>query len=174
MATFAALYPCGCTESIATVSQAEGEVAVPKPIAGKADRIVIEKAARKLHIVQNGKRVRTYGVSLGGNPEGHKQCEGDQRTPEGVYQLTYVNERSSYYRSVFIDYPNAADKAAAAERGCSPGGEIFIHGLPNGMGPAGKLYASRDWTLGCIAIGNDEIDELIGALEFPTPVEILP
>lgn len=105
---------------------------------------------------------------------GRKSCEGDRKTPEGVYVIDRRKPNSRYHRALHISYPNAEDRRRAEQRGVSPGGDIMIHGLPNGMGAIGSLHLKRDWTLGCIAMTNQEIDELWQAVPNGTLVEIVP
>ena len=133
----------------------------------------VEKGARRLLLLDaSGAARRTYrGIQLGDAPQGHKQFEGDERTPEGRYLIDYGNPRSAYHLSLHISYPNAADKAFAESRGTSPGGDIFIHGQPNGL--AG-VRGMGDWTDGCIALSNPEIEELWTLVRDGTPIEITP
>ena len=138
------------------------------------DRIVVEKGARQMHLLDHGKTVRTYRVALGRDPLGHKQQEGDSRTPEGLYVIDARNPGSRFHLSLRVSYPNAEDRRRAAARGVAPGGDIFIHGLPNGDGDAGRDYAGRDWTDGCIAVTNAEIREIWAMVKDGTPIEIRP
>jgi murein L,D-transpeptidase YafK len=137
-------------------------------------KIVVEKADRRLRVMSGEKTIAAYGVSLGGNPLGDKQCEGDNRTPEGVYVLDGKNAGSGYYRAFHVSYPNDDDRRQAAARGCSPGGDIMVHALPNGLGWIGRFHRFRDWTRGCIAITNEEMDQLWRAVPVGTPIEIRP
>ncbi|MDG5748910.1 L,D-transpeptidase family protein [Qipengyuania sp. XHP0207] len=138
-----------------------------------ADFILIDKSDRMLWVYQGANVIRTYrGLQFGDQPLGHKQFEGDERTPEGRYTIAYGNPQSSYFLSLFIDYPNAADRAYAEARGRSPGGLIFIHGQPNGL-PDDQRIAG-DWTDGCIALSNSEIAELWSLVPDGTPIEIRP
>jgi murein L,D-transpeptidase YafK len=139
-----------------------------------ADRVLIEKAARKLTLYRGQNVMRAYRIALGGHPTGKKQCQGDQRTPEGRYIIDGRNRNSRYHRSLQISYPNAADREAAQKRGCSPGGDIMIHGLPKGYGWVGKLHTTSDWTLGCIAVTNQEIEEIWNLVPDGTLVVIHP
>jgi len=139
-----------------------------------ADRILIEKAARKLTLYRGQNVVRTYRVALGNHPTGRKQCQGDKRTPEGRYIIDGRNKGSRYHRSLHISYPNAADRDAAKRLKCNPGGDIMIHGLTNGYGWVGKLHTTVDWTLGCIAVTNQEIEEIWNLVPNGTPVVINP
>lgn len=137
----------------------------------RIDRIVIWKAKRRLELYFRGRMVRRYRIALGFNPKGHKVKEGDGRTPEGIYRIDLRNPRSRFYRSLRISYPNARDRARARARGVSPGGDIYIHGQPNGLAALrGRLPG--DWTLGCVALTNREMSELWRAVKIGTPVEI--
>jgi murein L,D-transpeptidase YafK len=111
---------------------------------------------------------------LGGVPVGSKTEPGDHKTPEGVYALDSHNVHSHFYKSIHISYPNAHDRAAARERGVSPGGDVFVHGLPNGYGWVGAAHRAKDWTDGCIAVTDAEIDEIWSAVADGTPIEIRP
>ena len=139
----------------------------------RADFVLVDKSERTLWVYQDGAVIRTYsGLQYGDAPFGHKQFEGDERTPEGRYTIDYGNPQSSYYLSLHITYPNAQDRAYAAARGRSPGGLIFIHGQPNGM-PFDDRVAG-DWTDGCIALSNTQIAELWSLIPDGTPIEIRP
>lgn len=150
---------------------ATGEEALPG--IPEVDHIIVAKAARTmmLHDAQ-GKVVYTVqGIQLGDAPQGHKQFQGDERTPEGHYTIDYANPNSSYHLSLHISYPNAADRAFARRQGRDPGGLIFIHGQPNWL-PAGRM--AGDWTDGCIAVSDEEMDALWEAVPDGTPIEIAP
>lgn len=154
---------------VAAAGPAAGQAAQSLPT---ADFVLVDKSARVLTLFADGRPYRNYtGLQLGAAPEGHKQFEGDERTPEGRYTIDYGNPDSSYWLSLHISYPNDADRAFAEERGRSPGGAIFIHGQPNWL-PFGRLPG--DWTDGCIALGNAEIEELWGLVPDGTPIEIRP
>ena len=127
-----------------------------------------------MELMRTGQVLRTYKIALGGNPVGAKMRQGDHRTPEGVYVIDRRNEHSQYHRSLHISYPNAADRERARKLGVSPGGDIFIHGLPNGYGFIGAAHRARDWTDGCIAVTDQEIEEIWKLVDNGTPVEILP
>ncbi len=133
----------------------------------------VEKAARRLMLLdEQGRVIRAYSdIQLGDDPAGHKRFQGDERTPEGRYVIDYGNENSAYHLSLHISYPNAADRQAAARQGRSPGGAIFIHGQPNSL-RFGRIPG--DWTDGCIALSNREIEELWALVPDATPIEILP
>ncbi len=145
----------------------------PLPIETVADKVLIEKKARRLTLFNNRKSLKSYRIALGPNSEGKKKEEGDKRTPEGTYMIDRRKERSSYHRALHISYPNPDDIAQAKARGVSPGGDIMVHGLPNGIGFLGKLHVKRDWTLGCIAVTNSEIDEIWRVVTDGTTVEIV-
>ncbi len=139
-----------------------------------ADRIVIWKSKRQLQLYSKGSILKSYEVSLGRNPIGPKQQEGDNRTPEGLYAVESHNPRSSFHKALRVSYPSDADRISAAQRGVSPGGDIMIHGTPNGLGFIGRLHRRIDWTSGCIAVTNPEIDEIYRAVPDGTPIEIHP
>jgi murein L,D-transpeptidase YafK len=141
----------------------------------KADRIVIEKSQRLLILQRGDKAIRTYPVALGAAPKGAKQFEGDQRTPEGVYKIDFRNDRSNFHRALRISYPSEADRVRALDTGANPGGQIMIHGLKNGQGWMGARHlGSGDWTDGCIAVTNEQIEEIWSLVDLGTPVEIRP
>jgi murein L,D-transpeptidase YafK len=140
----------------------------------KADKVLVEKGERRLTLWRQGQALKAYRVALGPNAAGHKQEEGDGRTPEGRYRVDWRNPQSKFHLSLHVSYPNDSDKTRAAQRGVSPGGEIMIHGLPNGAGGLGALHYRRDWTAGCIAVNNEEIEEIWDAVDDGTEIEILP
>ena len=137
------------------------------------DRVFVDKSDRVLKLMSDGKVIRSYRIALGDSPSGHKQQEGDQRTPVGVYTLDYKNENSIAHRSIHISYPNTADKAYAKKLGVSAGGNIMIHGQMNGFGYLALFNQRRDWTDGCIAVTNDEMDEIMAAVTLGTPIKIV-
>ena len=135
--------------------------------------MLVDKSDRTLTLYAVGQPIRTItGIQLGDAPVGHKQFEGDERTPEGRYTIHTRNPRSAYRLSLRIDYPNATDRALAESYGLSPGGDIFIHGQPNRMPVDDRMEG--DWTDGCIAVSNAEIAMLWDAIEDGTPIEIRP
>ncbi len=144
----------------------------PPPLSGTVDRIVIEKAARRMQLVQDGKPVRTYRIALGFTPEGDKIRQGDGKTPEGEFTIDRRNDESAFHLSLGLDYPRPADRARAAKGGYSPGGDIFIHGQPNALPEGFKLKG--DWTAGCIALTNAEMREVWAVTPIGTRVEIRP
>ncbi|MDD2336939.1 MAG: L,D-transpeptidase family protein [Geobacteraceae bacterium] len=141
---------------------------------GSVDRIVIEKKARKLRLISQGDVIKTYKIALGGNPVGPKEREGDNKTPEGIYCINARNRDSHYHRSLSISYPNERDKKRASELGVSPGGDIMIHGIKKGFSWVGEAQAEVDWTKGCIAVTDEEIEEIDKLAPNGTIVEIRP
>ncbi len=141
----------------------------------KADQVIVLKAERKLLLMRNNQVLRTYRVSLGGDPVGPKRRRGDSKTPEGEYVLDRRNPKSQFYRSIHISYPNADDVSRARKLGFSPGGDLFIHGLPGWLKPNSKHRLPLDWTDGCIAVTtNHEMDEIWVAVADGTPIVIKP
>lgn len=157
----------------AAVAPAEPSALPSRPAAPtQADFVLVDKSDRTLTLYVDGRPFKTYrGLQFGGAPMGHKHFEGDERTPQGRYWIDYRNPASAYHLSLHISYPNAADAAYARGRGRSPGGEIFIHGQPNWL-TSGRL--SGDWTDGCIALSDAQIEELWSAIPDGTPIEIRP
>lgn len=147
--------------------------AIPITDKTKIDKVYVDKSERILQLLSGDDVIRTYHVALGDSPAGHKRQEGDERTPIGNYKLDYKNENSKYYRSIHVSYPNAADKAQARNRGVSPGGDIMIHGQPNGYGHLAETTQQRDWTDGCIAVTDDEMDEIMLVYKAGMPIEIV-
>ena len=149
----------------------------PPPLAPAdqtADTVVVDKAARRLILLRNDVEIAAYDVSLGSAPIGHKQREGDERTPEGTYVIDWRNDQSIAHLSLHISYPNANDPQAAAARNESPGGNIMIHGILKGWGWLGRLHLAWDWTNGCIAVTNTEMREIWSLVPNGTPIKILP
>jgi murein L,D-transpeptidase YafK len=140
----------------------------------KANRILVEKSIRRLSLLRDGIMIKSYRVALGGAPIGNKQQEGDNRTPEGIYKIDRRNEKSKFHLSLHISYPTPAEIEAAEQRGVSPGGDIMVHGLPNGLGYIGSLHYQKDWTAGCIAVTDEEIEEIWNAVSDGTVIEIRP
>lgn len=138
------------------------------------DSVVVLKSKRELHVFAKGKRLKVYHVALGTHPVGHKQYEGDGKTPEGLYTINDRNPNSDYHKNLGISYPNAADRDSALAKGLSPGGDVKIHGLRNGFGAIGNMHRTRDWTAGCIAVTDEEIDELYRAVKIGSPIRIKP
>lgn len=144
----------------------------PPPLTGAVERIVIEKAARRMQLFQDGKPVRTYQIALGFTPAGDKARQGDGKTPEGEFTIDRRNAKSAFHLSLGLDYPKPKDRNRATEAGYSPGGDIFIHGQPNALPDGFKLKG--DWTAGCIAVTNREIQEIWAVTPIGTKVEIRP
>ena len=139
-----------------------------------ADKVLIEKQAWRLTLFSNGEVIKTYPVALGGDPIGPKEREGDNKTPEGLYIIDSRNGNSGYHLSLHISYPNAEDKRRARELGVRPGGDIMIHGIKNGFSPVGASHADVDWTQGCIAVTDQEMEEIYKLVPNGTLVEITP
>ena len=140
----------------------------------QADKVLIQKSARRLTLLRNGKPLRSYHVSLGPNPKGAKEREGDERTPEGVYTIDSRNAYSKYHLALHVSYPNAADRARARRLHVRPGGEIMIHGTPNRWRGLRLVFEHTDWTAGCIAVSDKEIEEIWKLVPNGTVVEIRP
>lgn len=160
---------------VKTSSQAKKAVDKGQPIPSTliVDKVFVDKSERILKLLSKDTVVKSYRIALGDSPIGHKQQQGDQRTPVGYYTLDYKNENSIAHRSIHVSYPNAADKAQAKSRGVNPGGDIMIHGQMNGFGHLAGLNQQRDWTDGCIAVTNDEMDEIMAAVKVGTAIEIV-
>jgi murein L,D-transpeptidase YafK len=143
----------------------------PLPI---ADSIVIEKKARRLTLYHQGRPLGSFLVALGANPVGDKRIAGDRRTPEGLFSIDGKNDKSDFHLALHISYPDSAHRARAESLGASPGGDILIHGLRNGQGSSGAFHRTVDWTDGCIALTDPEIERVWSAVSVGTPVEIKP
>jgi murein L,D-transpeptidase YafK len=140
----------------------------------QADRIVIEKSKRTMTLMSGGALLKTYKVALGGQPVGAKQRIGDHKTPEGLYVVDQKKAASQFHRALHISYPNARDRENAHKLSVSPGGDVEIHGLGAKYGWVGAAHRQMDWTDGCIAVTNEEIDEIWPLVAVGTPVEIKP
>lgn len=149
-------------------------VAGAKGLSAPVTRIVVEKEKRLMTVYNGTRLLKSYRIALGGNPLGHKQHEGDSRTPEGRYIIDGKNPNSSFHLSLKISYPNRADTQKARRKGLSPGGAIMIHGTPGGLSTLNAMGFYSDWTAGCIAITNAEIEELFAAVRVGTPIVIRP
>lgn len=139
----------------------------------KADKVIVVKSKRILMLLRDGEILKAYRIALGKNPEGKKVMAGDKKTPEGRYTL-FKNSNSRFHLSLRISYPNESDIENAERLGVSPGGDIMIHGLPEGLAEFGKFHRYYDWTDGCIAVTNSEIEEIYQMVEDGTPIEIKP
>jgi murein L,D-transpeptidase YafK len=146
----------------------------PLPRDAVADRIVVEKSARRLTLMRNGTVLKTYRVALGRAPAGAKEFEGDQRTPEGLYTIDFHKPDSDYHLALHVSYPEQRDIERAAAQGLSAGSDIMIHGLPNGRGWIGRFHRRSDWTAGCVAVADFEIEEIFRVVPDGTPIEIRP
>ncbi|MGI9249052.1 MAG: L,D-transpeptidase family protein [Woeseiaceae bacterium] len=139
-----------------------------------AEKVVIEKASRKLHLVQNGEAFRTFKIALGIRPVGDKTREGDFKTPEGTYLLDSRNKNSDFFLAIHVSYPNSGDRQEASQLGVNPGGSIMIHGQPNIPTRSEAYYRTQDWTNGCIAVSNSDMIDIWLMTGENTPIEIRP
>jgi murein L,D-transpeptidase YafK len=146
----------------------------PLPIEQKADQIVVVKSSHTMMLMANGRVLKTYKVALGRGPSGPKVREGDNKTPEGEYVIDQKNAKTRFHLALHISYPNGADKERARKAGVDPGGAIMIHGLAHGFGWLGSVQHEVDWTEGCIAVSNSEIEEIWRLVPAGTPIEIKP
>jgi len=146
----------------------------PLPRDAVADRVLVEKSARRLTLLRNSSAVKTYRIALGRAPMGPKEYEGDQRTPEGIYTIDFHKPDSDYHLALHVSYPEPRDVDRAAAQGLSAGSDIMIHGLPNGRGWIGRFHRRSDWTAGCVAVTDFEIEEIYRAVPDGTPIEIRP
>ena len=146
----------------------------PLPAGTTIDRIVVQKSARRLSIFRDASRIKTYRIALGANPVGAKQQEGDMKTPEGIYEIDARNPQSNFHLALHISYPSDVDDARAYARGISAGSDIMIHGIQNGHGWIGAFHRWKDWTAGCIALTDEEIEELWRVTPDGTTIEIRP
>lgn len=144
------------------------------PPDGQADLVEVFKGSRRMELKRRGRAIRSYRVALGFAPEGHKEKEGDGRTPEGSYVLDARNPRSAFHLSLRVSYPDETDKANAASRGVPPGGDIFVHGQPNGVRKFFVRHPRRDWTVGCVAVTDREIREIWSLVPTGTRIVIHP
>ncbi|MGD9387042.1 MAG: L,D-transpeptidase family protein [Gammaproteobacteria bacterium] len=153
----------------ADLAQARGAERFPM-----ADEIVVLKSERRLELRRAGEVMRSFPIALGGNPEGHKAEEGDQRTPEGRYLIDGRNPNSAFFLALRVSYPNGEDLRQARERGVDPGNNIMIHGLPNEPAHPSRRYLQSDWTDGCIAVSNAAMIDIWLSVDDGTPITILP
>ena len=153
---------------------AAGWQLLASPSRATADLVVINKTERTLQLLSGGRVIRTYEVTFGTAQPGPKTCEGDNRTPEGRYVIDRRNKTSRYHMALHVSYPNAEDLKRAESTGCRPGGDIMIHGIRDGLGWIGPLHRVINWTRGCIAVTNPEIEEIARAVPNGTPVVIKP
>ena len=146
----------------------------PLPYGTQADLVVVHKSARTLELYRGETFLKTYRVSLGRHPTGSKEQEGDGRTPEGEYRLDYRNPNSSFHKSLHISYPLPADVQSAKLRSVEPGGMIMLHGMRNGLGWLGRLHRLIDWTDGCVAVTDHEMDEIWRSVPDGTKIQLEP
>ena len=142
------------------------------PVYAGVDLVKVDKSKNRMYLLEGKKVVKEYHAAFGASPKGHKQQEGDKKTPEGVYTLDYKKEDSSFYRAMHVSYPNAADKTQARKRGVSPGGFIMVHGQPNELGWLAPFTQQFNWTDGCIALTNEEMDEFMTLVKVGTKIQI--
>lgn len=143
--------------------------------AAEIDQVIVNKGQLLMYLMSGPEVIRTYSISLGENPIGHKAREGDEKTPEGQYVLDWRNPSSRYFKSIHVSYPNIQDQKLAEINNHDPGGNIFIHGLPNGRGFLGSNFEGVNWTDGCIAVNNnDHMEEIWELVRDGTPINILP
>jgi L,D-transpeptidase-like protein len=159
---------------IAFVAAAYAHWPVGDPPKETVDRILVLKSEHRMLLFRTSRELKSYSISLGRNPVGPKTRAGDHRTPEGRYVVDWRNPKSKFHLSLHISYPNAHDVALAGREGVQPGGDIMIHGLQNGLGWLGRLHRFMDWTDGCIAVTDAEMDQIWGAVPDGTPIEIRP
>ncbi|MGL1930389.1 MAG: L,D-transpeptidase family protein [Desulfotalea sp.] len=136
------------------------------------DSVLVKKLEKKMYLLQNDKIIKEYRVSFGANPAGHKEREGDERTPEGKYILDYKMSDSSFYKAIHISYPNKKDIEQARKKNVNPGGQIMIHGQKNGLGWLSIVSQRLNWTDGCIAVTNKEMEEIWELVDINTPILI--
>jgi murein L,D-transpeptidase YafK len=165
---------CGFALADSLGTSASSIVQGPTTTMPTADRVVVYKGERKMVLMNGDSILRTYKISLGLNPVGHKERAGDFRTPEGTYRLTRRNPRSDFFLSIQVSYPNDADVKHARRNGWDTGGSIMIHGLPNQLKHTPAYYAKSDWTDGCIAVSNSDMLEIWLLTADNAPIEIRP
>ncbi|MDF1811193.1 MAG: L,D-transpeptidase family protein [Verrucomicrobiales bacterium] len=148
----------------------------PLPEGAEVSKLLLEKKKHKLHLLgPDGEKIRSYSVSLGANPRGHKQFQGDERTPEGTYMIDFGNSKSRFFRSLHISYPNSSDRSNSRKQGKNPGGDIMIHGLPEKYEWIGRWHRWWDWTDGCVGLTNREMSEIWSVVaNRKIPIEIRP
>jgi murein L,D-transpeptidase YafK len=146
----------------------------PLPANTKADLVVVDKAARRLSLYSNGALIGSYPIALGRAPIGAKVRQGDRRTPEGRYFIDSHKPDSSFHRALHVSYPSNSDIARARAAGYSPGGEIMVHGMRNGLGWLGHAHLLVDWTVGCVAVTDAEMDQIYRVVPDGTPIEFRP
>lgn len=136
----------------------------------QATSLIVHKAERRLRLMDGDAQLKAFDIALGRNPVGPKRQEWDGKTPEGAYYITYRNPRSRYHLSIGISYPSTEDMARARAMGVSPGGDIYIHGQPKGI--RGRAKIQGDWTAGCIAVSNADIEQIYAMVQEGIPIFI--
>ncbi len=164
----------GAGLSVSAVSAVPGVARAAIGPRAAADRVIVTKNERRLYLMREGEILRSYRVALGRVPKGTKIYQGDGRTPEGVYTLAEFNAGSRFYRSIRVSYPNEQDRARARALGQTVGGDVMLHGLPPERRAYGPEHWRFNWTNGCIAVTDEEIDEIWQRVEVGTPIEIRP
>lgn len=154
---------CGCVALAAATAAAQ-----------PADFVLVKKSQGRLYLFRRGTAFASFHVALGANPLGHKQRQGDGRTPEGRYTLDARNAHSAFHKSLHVSYPDARDRTRARSAGVSPGGDIMIHGQPNGWEQFEAVTQQRNWTLGCIALTNEDMEIMWNSVPPGTPIQIDP
>ncbi|TGN39390.1 hypothetical protein E5Q11_12205 [Marinobacter confluentis] len=172
--TFVLLLICSGSRSAVATELAMLQSLTPEETTAEVSEVVVRKNERRMFLMAGDEVLRSYRIGLGDNPSGHKLYEGDERTPEGEYTLDWRNANSDFYKSIHISYPNEKDRELASAWGLNPGGSIMIHGLPNDAEGMEFAYLGLDWTDGCIAVSNQEMDEIWALVSDGTPIRILP
>lgn len=162
------------TVAVSVLCATVGGASPPSNAILHADRVLVLKKERTLQLLERGRVVKSYKVALGGDPVGPKTRQGDHKTPEGLYVLDFRNPHSQFHKAIHISYPSEHDRALARQKGVSPGGDVFVHGLPKGRGWVGPAHRLKDWTDGCIAVTDQEIEEIWMAVQDGTTIEIRP
>lgn len=165
------IFVLGCFITSTSIAKVNDLRSLPQP---KVDLIHIEKQKRRMTVFFDNKKSKSYRIALGFSPLGPKEIEGDGKTPEGIYTITYKNPQSQFHRSLKLSYPAPQDWQRANRLGRNPGSNIMIHGLGERFNRAGKWHVLKDWTLGCIAVTNEEMDEIYRLADVGTKVKISP
>lgn len=173
--TFASIVALLCAPlGVSLADTGAGTADATAPRFEMADRVLVEKSARRLYLMRQGRVISEYPIKLGLSPKGHKLQEGDWRTPEGVYRLVRRNPNSQFFLSIEISYPNDEDQRRALAEGVPPGGLIMIHGQPNVPRKSVEYYTRNDWTDGCIAVSNSDMVDIWLRTNLGIPIEIRP
>lgn len=141
---------------------------------GSVDLVKVDKSEKRMYLLDGNKTIKVFNIALGANPEGRKIKKDDEKTPEGRYELDSINKKSDFYRSMHVSYPNEKDEAEAKKAGVDPGKDIMIHGQKNYWGWASMITQLFNWTDGCIAVTNSEMDEFLELVSVGTPIQINP